>query len=132
MKASQSASAHGNPKKKRAPQPIDLTPCCDFQNNKQMLTIDWNAHESGEKRFVFGIWVVEHVNSEMLCDRLLANMMKKRMTMETQILIAKGYQDSDVIEMDNQKVSLVCPVRTLENFFNRVDAIFLFRLHLSR
>lgn len=117
MGVSQSAPAHGNTKEKRASQPIDLTLCCDFKNNTQKLTIEWNVKESKKKRYVFGIWVVEHVNSEILCDRLLNSRMK-RMIIETQTLISKSYQDSGVIDIDNQKVSLVCPVRTLKNFFN--------------
>jgi hypothetical protein len=94
---------------KRVSRPVNLTPYCN-PNREQpyKLTVDWQPDRHA---FVIGIWIVYHVNSTILRDRLKSQGLTYYE--ETKALICKnlGGTSEDDISMDSLKISLVCPVR---------------------
>lgn len=97
-----------NKKRERSHVPINLTPRCRQMKTQYELTIEW-MKETPEKHFVFGVWLVKHVDTKILYDRFMAEG-KTQAVEETRADIIDAHKNDDGIAMDSLEISLLCPV----------------------
>jgi hypothetical protein len=71
------------------------------------MVVEWLQDNS---YFVVGVWVVEHLNSAILRDRLLESGPKFYEQTRAMIKSNLGGASEDDIAMDTLKISLICPV----------------------
>jgi len=84
-------------------KPVNLT--LHARGRNQKLFIEWNDN----REFSLGIWVVQHINSTMQRDQLLA--IGPSFYEETREKVKSSLGgNSDDISMDSLKISLLCPL----------------------
>jgi len=97
---------------KRDSQPVDLSEYCNRTNGaSQKLVIEW---QRGAQSFVVGIWLVRHIDFNILCDRFLNDGKAQHAQYdETKQMIKSklnGNSTNEDISMDSLIISLICPL----------------------
>uniref|UniRef100_A0AAF5Q0P5 MIZ zinc finger family protein n=1 Tax=Wuchereria bancrofti TaxID=6293 RepID=A0AAF5Q0P5_WUCBA len=96
---------------KRPSRPVNITPYCQPPRDAMRphrLVIEWSADE---RSWAVGIYVVKRLTSEILLQRLLANLSTHRDAEETKRMIRNRLSsDDDAIQMETLRMSLLCPL----------------------
>ncbi|KAK6106299.1 PINIT domain family protein [Brugia pahangi] len=96
---------------KRPSRPVNITPYCQPPRDAirpHRLVIEWSADE---RSWAVGIYVVKRLTSEILLQRLLANLSTHRDAEETRRMIRNRLSsDDDAIQMETLRISLLCPL----------------------
>lgn len=108
---------------------MNLSPYCN-PNREQpyQLNVDW---QSDRHAFIVGIWIVYHVDSCILRDRLKSQ--GPTCYEETRAMIQKNLSGSseDEIATDSLKVSLICPVSFVYPISTKNSQFQLSRVKMS-
>jgi hypothetical protein len=111
-----------NVEPKRQSRPVNLTATCQppkgvrDQRGPHQLEIEWTADK---RAWAFAIYIVRHNAAATLLKRLIENPEARRAREHTQRDIVKRLNNTDGegIEMETQRVSLLCPVSWSFFFF---------------
>ncbi|MCP9260126.1 E3 SUMO-protein ligase gei-17 [Dirofilaria immitis] len=101
-----------NAEPKRPSRPVNITPYCQPPRDimrPHRLVVEWSADK---RSWAVGIYVVKRLTSDILLERLLANLASRRDAEETKRMIKNrlSSDDDDAIQMETLRMSLLCPL----------------------
>ncbi|EFO22955.2 MIZ zinc finger family protein [Loa loa] len=100
-----------NAEPKRPSRPVNITPYCQPPRDAlrpHRLVVEWSADK---RSWAIGIYVVKRLTSDILLQRLLANLDTRRDAEETKRMIRNRLSsDDDAIQMETLRISLLCPL----------------------